>query len=103
MYCKQSVFSIPFDVVYYFYFLFHYLLYDMQKWARATSKIAPLPLLALKSNVATAIRYSSSKVARYRYFTMKVAVLPATLNNVKFFLQWLLRNKVYTGIIKKIN
>ena len=55
-----------------------------QRWARATSKVAPLPLplLALKSSVATAARYSSSKVARYRYFTTKVAALPATLNNV---------------------
>ena len=55
-----------------------------QRWARATSKVAPLPLplLPLKSSVATATRYSSSKVARYRYFTSKVAGLPATLNNV---------------------
>ena len=46
----------------------------------ATSKVAPLPLplLALKSSVATATRYSSSKVARYCYFTTKVAALPAT-------------------------
>ena len=57
---------------------------NYQKWARATSKVAPLPLplLALKSSVATATRYLSSKVARYRYFTTKVAALPATLNNV---------------------
>ena len=49
-----------------------------QTWASATSKVAPLPLLALKSSVATATCYSSSKVARYRYFTKKVAALPAT-------------------------
>ena len=54
-----------------------------QKWVRATSKVAPLPLalLTLKSSVATATRYLSSKVARYRYFITKVAALPATLNN----------------------
>ena len=60
--------------------------YGTQRWARAASKVAPLPLplLALKSSVAIATRYSSSKVARYRYryFTTKVAALPATLNNV---------------------
>ena len=53
-----------------------------QRWARATSKVAPLPLLALESSIAIATRYSSSKVARYRYLTTKVAALPATLNNV---------------------
>ena len=63
-----------------------------QRWARATSKVAPLPLLAIKSSVATAIRYSSSKVAHYRYFTTKVAALPATATRyfeqrVNFFLQ----------------
>ena len=58
--------------------------YYWQRWARATSKVAPLPLplLALKSSVATATRYSSSKIARYRYFSTKVAALPATLNNL---------------------
>ena len=65
--------------------------YD-QRWARSTSKVAPLPLLALKSTVATATRYSSSKVARYRYFTTKVAALSATATRyfeqrLKFFLQ----------------
>ena len=64
--------------------LFIPLLWRQQRWARATSKVAPLPLplLALKSSGATATRYSSSKVARYRYryFTTKVAALPATLN-----------------------
>ena len=29
---------------------------DNQRWARATSKVAPLPLLALKSSVAIATR-----------------------------------------------
>ena len=64
---------------------------DNQRWARATSKVAPLPLLALQSSVATATRYSSSKVARYcyRYFTTKVAALPATatryFERVNFF------------------
>ena len=82
----------------------------MQGWARATSKVAPLPLplLALKSSVAT--RYSSSKVARYRYryFTTKVAALPATATRyfeqrVNFVSQLLINNWVYNGIIKKIN
>ena len=56
----------------------------IQRWARATWKVAPLPLLALKSSVATATRYSSTKVVRYRYryFITKVAALPATLNNM---------------------
>ena len=80
----------------------------MQTWARATSKVAPLPLLALKSSVATATRYSSSKVARYRYFTTKVAALPATATRyfeqrVNFVSQLLINNWVYNGIIKKIN
>ena len=51
---------------------------NKQRWACATSKVAPLPLRALKSSVATATRYSSSKVARYRCFNTKVAALPAT-------------------------
>ena len=67
---------------------------NYRKWARATSKVAPLPLLALKSSVATATRYSSSKVARYRYFTTKVAALPATATRyfeqrVNFFRSYL--------------
>ena len=55
--------------------------YRNQRRDRATSKVVPLPLLAPKSSVATATRNSSSKVARYRYFTAKVAALPVTLNN----------------------
>ena len=84
--------------------------YGTQRWARAVSKVAPLPLplLALKSSVAIATRYSSSKVARYRYFTTKVAALPATATRyfkqrVNFFSQLLMNNRVYNGIIKKIN
>ena len=64
--------------------------YYYQRWARATSKVAPLQLLALKSSVATATRYTSSKVTRYRYFTTKVAAQPATATpyfeqHLKFF------------------